>query len=58
MRNQGSDLDTKGGFGMIALAVDDERLMLDSLVKALRASPDLSYIAEFSNCMLLWIGWN
>lgn len=45
---------------MIALAVDDERLMLDSLVKALRASPDLSYIAEFSNCnaALEWVDMN
>ena len=35
---------------MIAIAVDDEVLMLGALVKAISASPDISEVAKFSNC--------
>lgn len=35
---------------MIALAVDDERLMLDALVKAVSASPDIEDIHSFTGC--------
>ena len=35
---------------MIAIAVDDEALMLDALVAAIEASPDVSAVAKFSNC--------
>lgn len=35
---------------MIALAVDDERLMLDALVKAVEASPDIDHVQSFSSC--------
>ena len=35
---------------MIAIAVDDEVLMLGALVKAISASPDISEVASFSNC--------
>lgn len=35
---------------MIALAVDDERLMLDALVKAVSASPDIEGIHSFTGC--------
>ena len=35
---------------MIAIAVDDEPLMLGALVKAISESPDISEIMQFSNC--------
>ena len=35
---------------MIAIAVDDEPLMLGALVKAINASPDISSVAKFSGC--------
>ena len=35
---------------MIAIAVDDEILMLGALVKAIKASPDISEVAQFSDC--------
>lgn len=35
---------------MIALAVDDEPLMLSALVRAVKASPDISDIAKFTGC--------
>ena len=35
---------------MIAIAVDDEVLMLGALVSAINASPDISEIAKFSGC--------
>ncbi len=35
---------------MIAIAVDDEALMLGALVAAIQASPDITEIAKFSNC--------
>jgi len=35
---------------MIAMAVDDEVLMLGALVKAIKASPDISEVFEFSDC--------
>ena len=35
---------------MIAIAVDDEPLMLGALVKAINASPDISEVAQFSGC--------
>ena len=35
---------------MIAIAVDDEVLMLGALVAAIKASPDISEIAKFSSC--------
>lgn len=35
---------------MIAIAVDDEILMLGALVAALEASPDIEEIAKFSDC--------
>ena len=35
---------------MIAIAVDDETLMLGALVKAISASPDISEVVKFSNC--------
>ena len=35
---------------MIAIAVDDEPLMLYALVKAVKASPDITSVAEFSSC--------
>lgn len=35
---------------MIALAVDDEVLMLGALVAAIKASPDISEVAQFSGC--------
>ena len=35
---------------MIAIAVDDEVLMLGALVSAIEASPDISEVARFSNC--------
>ena len=35
---------------MIAIAVDDEALMLGALVAAIEASPDISKIAKFSDC--------
>ncbi|MGN0424813.1 MAG: LytR/AlgR family response regulator transcription factor [Acetatifactor sp.] len=41
---------------MIALAVDDERLMLNALVAAVKASPDIDHVEEFSSCnaVLQW----
>ena len=35
---------------MIAIAVDDELLMLGALVKAIKASPDISEVFQFSGC--------
>ena len=35
---------------MIAIAVDDEILMLGALVKAITASPDIEEVTKFSNC--------
>lgn len=35
---------------MIAIAVDDEPLMLGALVKAISASPDISTVNQFSGC--------
>ena len=35
---------------MIAIAVDDEILMLGALVKAVNASPDISDVIKFSDC--------
>ena len=35
---------------MIAIAVDDEILMLGALVKAISASPDIREVAKFSDC--------
>ena len=35
---------------MIAIAVDDEALMLGALVAAVNASPDISAVAKFSDC--------
>ena len=35
---------------MIAIAVDDEALMLGALVSALEASPDITKVASFSDC--------
>ena len=35
---------------MIAIAVDDEILMLGALVKAINASPDIAEVSKFSNC--------
>ena len=35
---------------MIAIAVDDEALMLSALVAAVEASPDITSVAKFSDC--------
>jgi two-component SAPR family response regulator len=35
---------------MIAIAVDDEALMLGALVSAINASPDISEVSKFSDC--------
>ena len=35
---------------MIAIAVDDEMLMLGALVKAINASPDIREVTKFSDC--------
>ena len=35
---------------MIAIAVDDEALMLGALVAAVEASPDITSVAKFSDC--------
>lgn len=35
---------------MIAIAIDDEQLMLHALVKAVKASDDIDVVAGFSNC--------
>ena len=35
---------------MIAIAVDDEILMLGALVAAIEASPDIKEVARFSGC--------
>ena len=35
---------------MIAIAVDDEPLMLGALVKAIKASADISSVADFTSC--------
>ena len=35
---------------MIAIAVDDEALMLGALVKAISASPDIKSVTKFSSC--------
>ena len=35
---------------MIAIAVDDEILMLDALVAAIKVSPDISEVSQFSGC--------
>ena len=35
---------------MIAIAVDDEPLMLGALVKAIKASPDITVVTDFTSC--------
>ena len=35
---------------MIAIAVDDEALMLGALVSAVEASPDITEVNKFSDC--------
>ena len=35
---------------MIAIAVDDEKLMLGALVAAIKASPDITQVSPFSGC--------
>ena len=35
---------------MIAIAVDDEALMLGALVAAIETSPDITEVAKFSDC--------
>ena len=35
---------------MIAIAVDDEHLMLGALTKAVKASPDITSVASFTSC--------
>ena len=35
---------------MIAIAVDDEALMLRALVSAVSSSPDISSVEQFSDC--------
>ena len=35
---------------MFAIAVDDEVLMLGALVAAVKASPDISEVAQFTGC--------
>ncbi len=35
---------------MIAIAVDDEPLMLGALTKAIKASPDITFVADFTSC--------
>ena len=35
---------------MIAIAVDDEILMLGALVAAIEASPDITEVNKFSDC--------
>lgn len=35
---------------MIAMTVDDERLMLNALVAAVKVSPDISEVVEFTTC--------
>ena len=35
---------------MIAIAVDDEELMLHALIRAISASPDIKEVVKFSNC--------
>ena len=35
---------------MIAIAVDDEALMLGALVASIEASPDITEVTKFSNC--------
>ena len=34
---------------MIAIAVDDEPLMLGALVKAIKASPDITVVTDFTS---------
>jgi two-component SAPR family response regulator len=35
---------------MIAIAVDDEHLMLGALTQAIKASPDITRVADFTSC--------
>ena len=35
---------------MIAIAVDDEPLMLGALTKAIKASPDFTAVTSFTSC--------
>ena len=35
---------------MIAIAVDDEPLMLGALTKAIKASPDITSVATYTSC--------
>jgi two-component SAPR family response regulator len=35
---------------MVAIAVDDEVLMLGALVTAIKASPDITEVSKFSGC--------
>lgn len=45
---------------MIAIAIDDEPLMLHALVKAIQASPDIDTLADFTSCdkALQWLQEN
>ena len=45
---------------MIAITVDDERLMLKSLTDVVKASPDIDVVYDFSSCIaaLDWISQN
>ena len=38
---------------MIAIAVDDEPLMLGALTKAIKASPDITSVSSFTSCVFL-----
>ena len=37
---------------MIAIAVDDEPLMLGALTKAIKMSDDITFVAEFTSCAI------
>lgn len=57
----GADSNPKGGNGrMIAIAVDDERIMLNALTDAIRASQDIQQVISFGKCsaVLEWIQTN
>lgn len=45
---------------MIAIAVDDERIMLNALLNAVQASEDISMVHPFSSCAeaLVWVSEN
>lgn len=42
---------------MIALAVDDEKVMLNALVRAVKASSDIDEVVEYNSCQaaLEWV---